>query len=45
MTLFNITYSSFGMFGYDRTMVRNAINKDHFAGGSSAGSAVSIKAF
>jgi Asp-tRNA(Asn)/Glu-tRNA(Gln) amidotransferase A subunit family amidase len=33
------------MYGYDGTMVRNAINEDHFAGGSSAGSAVSVKAF
>jgi Asp-tRNA(Asn)/Glu-tRNA(Gln) amidotransferase A subunit family amidase len=33
------------MFGYDHTMVKNAINEDCFAGGSSAGSAVSVKAF
>ena len=38
-------YRSFGRFGFNGTHVKNAINEDHFAGGSSAGSAVSVKAF
>lgn len=36
---------SFGRWGYNHTIVRNAINEDYFAGGSSAGSASSVKAF
>lgn len=36
---------SFGMYGKNGTMVKNPIDPDHFAGGSSAGSAVSVKAY
>lgn len=36
---------SFGMYGYNNTMVRNPIDENHFAGGSSAGSAVAVKSY
>ena len=36
---------SFGMYGMDGKMVRNPIDENHFAGGSSAGSAVVTKSY
>ena len=36
---------SFGMYGMYKTMVRNPIDENHFAGGSSAGSAVVTKSY
>jgi len=36
---------SYGQYGYDGTMVRNPINQEHFAGGSSAGSAAAVASF
>jgi aspartyl-tRNA(Asn)/glutamyl-tRNA(Gln) amidotransferase subunit A len=36
---------SYGQYGYKGTMVRNPINSDYFAGGSSAGSAASVRSF
>jgi aspartyl-tRNA(Asn)/glutamyl-tRNA(Gln) amidotransferase subunit A len=36
---------SLGMYGYDkRKIVRNPIDEDYFAGGSSAGSAAAVRA-
>jgi Asp-tRNA(Asn)/Glu-tRNA(Gln) amidotransferase A subunit family amidase len=32
------------MYGYNGTIVKNSIDERHFAGGSSAGSAVTVKA-
>lgn len=32
------------MYGYNKSIVRNSIDEEHFAGGSSAGSAVVVKA-
>ena len=37
--------SSFGMYGYNGTVTLNAINEDYHTGGSSSGSAVSVKSF
>jgi aspartyl-tRNA(Asn)/glutamyl-tRNA(Gln) amidotransferase subunit A len=36
---------SFGLYGYDGKMVRNPIDNDYFCGGSSAGSAASVKSY
>ena len=36
---------SFGFYGANGKMVRNPINTDYFAGGSSAGSAASVRAY
>lgn len=36
---------SFGMYGHKGTVTLNAINEDYHAGGSSSGSAVSVKAY
>ena len=36
---------SFGRFGYEGRPVKNPIDEDHFAGGSSAGSAVVTKSY
>lgn len=36
---------SFGRFGYEGRPVKNPIDNDHFAGGSSAGSAVATKSY
>ena len=36
---------SFGMYGMKGKMVRNSIDENHFAGGSSAGSAVITKSY
>ena len=36
---------SFGMYGMGGKMVRNPIDENHFAGGSSAGSAVITKSY
>jgi aspartyl-tRNA(Asn)/glutamyl-tRNA(Gln) amidotransferase subunit A len=36
---------SFGLYGYKGKMVRNPIDENHFAGGSSAGSAVVVKSY
>lgn len=36
---------SFGRFGYEGRPVKNPIDEDHFAGGSSAGSAVITKSY
>jgi aspartyl-tRNA(Asn)/glutamyl-tRNA(Gln) amidotransferase subunit A len=36
---------SYGEQGYDGKMVRNPINNDYFPGGSSAGSAASVKSY
>jgi aspartyl-tRNA(Asn)/glutamyl-tRNA(Gln) amidotransferase subunit A len=36
---------SYGERGYDGTMVKNPINPDYFPGGSSAGSAASVKSY
>jgi len=36
---------SFGINGYNKTPVKNPIDPDHFAGGSSAGSAVVVKSY
>ena len=36
---------SFGLYGYKGKMVKNPIDENHFAGGSSAGSAVIVKSY
>jgi len=36
---------SFGLYGYEGKSVKNPIDEDHFAGGSSAGSAVIVKSY
>jgi aspartyl-tRNA(Asn)/glutamyl-tRNA(Gln) amidotransferase subunit A len=36
---------SFGRYGYNGTIVRNPIDPDYFCGGSSAGSAASVKSY
>ena len=36
---------SFGLYGYKGKMVKNPIDEEHFAGGSSAGSAVIVKSY
>ena len=36
---------SYGEQGYDGKMVKNPINTDYFPGGSSAGSAASVKSY
>ncbi len=39
-------YRSLGMYGYDdKKVVRNPIDEDHFAGGSSSGSAAAVKSY
>lgn len=36
---------SLGMYGYvNKKIIRNPINEEHFAGGSSAGSAAAVRA-
>ena len=36
---------SFGLYGYEGKSVKNPIDENHFAGGSSAGSAVIVKSY
>jgi aspartyl-tRNA(Asn)/glutamyl-tRNA(Gln) amidotransferase subunit A len=36
---------SYGRFGYEGNMVKNPIDQEYFAGGSSAGSAASVKSY
>ena len=36
---------SFGLYGYEGKSVKNPIDEEHFAGGSSAGSAVIVKSY
>ena len=36
---------SFGRYGYNGTIVKNPIDPDYFCGGSSAGSAASVKSY
>ena len=36
---------SFGLYGYKGKAVKNPIDENHFAGGSSAGSAVIVKSY
>lgn len=37
---------SLGMYGYkDKKIVRNPIDEDYFAGGSSSGSAAAVKSY
>ena len=36
---------SFGRYGYDKTITRNPIDSDHFAGGSSSGPAAAVKSY
>lgn len=36
---------SFGRYGYEGKIVKNPIDPDYFCGGSSAGSAASVKAY
>lgn len=36
---------SFGLYGFKGKMVKNPIDENHFAGGSSAGSAVIVKSY
>ena len=36
---------SFGLYGYKGKAVKNPIDENHFAGGSSAGSAVTVKSY
>ena len=36
---------SYGKYGYEGSLVRNPIDTDYFAGGSSAGSAASVKSY
>ena len=41
----NNDFSSLGMYGFDdKKIIKNPINEDYFAGGSSAGSAAAIRA-
>ena len=36
---------SFGRYGYDKTITRNPIDSEHFAGGSSSGPAAAVKSY
>jgi aspartyl-tRNA(Asn)/glutamyl-tRNA(Gln) amidotransferase subunit A len=36
---------SYGMYGFNNTMVRNPIDENYFCGGSSAGSACAVKSY
>ena len=36
---------SYGRYGYEGQMVKNPIDKEYFAGGSSAGSAATVKSY
>lgn len=36
---------SYGQYGYEGQMVKNPIDKEYFAGGSSAGSAATVKSY
>lgn len=42
--MINFLFSSLGMYGYDdKKIVRNPIDEEYIAGGSSSGSAVATK--
>ena len=36
---------SYGEFGFEGTHIKNPINADYYAGGSSAGSAATVKSY